>query len=382
MDFSLNHKQLELIKMVRMLINEEMKRYNNQPYLSLEPDFDKGLTQKIGEHNLLCPTIPQEYGGQGLDMFTTLLILEEISTVSRSLATQIGVNVFAIQPVLIAGTDEQKKRFLPLFTGKNVAGGALALTESTGGSDVKSMNTFAVKEQESYIINGSKNYIFNAPDADIITLFAKTNLPGKRSSMLCFIIPQNTNGVQINIIPSLSGSKTARMGEIIFDNTKVDISTVIKPNEPYSGKLLLNQTLDIGRALTAVNGIGIARAAYELAREYANERIQFGQEIKKHQAVAHTLVDMATKIEMARLLTWKAAWLIDNGEDFTITSAMAKVSASTMAQEVTVMAAEILASKAFVKDSLMEELLRDAMLRSTMNGTKNINRNIIASLLL
>lgn len=145
---------------------------------------------------------------------------------------------------------------------------------------------------------------------------------------------------------------------------------------------MLSQTFDIGRVLVGATSVGIAKAAYEIAKEYANERFQFGRPLKKHQVVAHDLVDMATKIQMARLMTWHACWLIDQGEDYTVASAMAKYSASQIAQKVTLMASDILASRAYDKGSFLEQLSRDARVLSTIEGTNNIQKNIIASLIL
>ncbi|NLB88945.1 MAG: hypothetical protein GX790_06935 [Syntrophomonadaceae bacterium] len=146
--------------------------------------------------------------------------------------------------------------------------------------------------------------------------------------------------------------------------------------------MLLSQTFDIGRVLVGATSVGIARAAYEIAKDFANERFQYGRPLKKHQVVAHDLVDMATKIQMARLMTWQACWLIDQGEDYTIASAMAKYSASQIAQEVTLKASNILAARAYEKGAFIEQLSRDARVLSTIEGTNHIQKNIIASLLL
>lgn len=381
MDLSLSESQIKLIREVRELVNQQVKPCVQQKDFSLSSDLDWQLIRKIGEYNLICPTIPKEYGGLGLDMFTTVLVMEEIAASCRGLSAIIAANIHAAQPIILAGSSEQKEMFLPRLTGENACLAAFALTEQTGGSDINSMNTFATKDSESFIINGRKDYILNACEAEIIALFAMTDRPSKRSSIRCFIIPKNTPGVKIGCRRDIAALNYARLAEIIFENAKVDSNLVIKPEKPYSGYLIMFQTLDIGRVLTGATSVGMARAAYELANNFANERIQNGKKIKRYQAVSHALVDMATKIEMARLLTWKAAWLIDKGDDYTITSAMAKLSSSIIAQEVIGMAADILAVRAFETGSLMEQLLRDAKVQSTISGTNFIQRNIIASLL-
>lgn len=381
MDLALNDKQSALIQTMREFAEHEIKPYVRGKKFSLNSDLDWFLVRKLGEYNLICPTIPEEYGGLGLDMFTTVLIIEEIAAACTGLAAIVDANVHAVQPIILAGSKKQKEKLLPCFTGVNACLAAFALTEPTGGSDIDSMNTFAEKNLKSFIINGQKDYVLNAAEAEIITLFAATDRLHKKSSMRCFIIPKNTPGIKIGSIRKLAALNYARIAEINFNNAQIDSDMVIKEDESYSGYLLLAQTFDIGRVLVGATSVGIARAAYELAYKHAEERIQFGKKIKNHQAVAHSLAYMATKIEMARLLTWKASWLIDRGDDYTVTSAMAKLSASIIAQEVTSMAANILAAKSFEEGSLMEQLLRDARILSTIEGTNNIQLNLIASLL-
>lgn len=173
----------------------------------------------------------------------------------------------------------------------------------------------------------------------------------------------------------------AQIAKVVFDAAYLDNHSIIKENELYSGYLLLSQTFDIGRAMVAATSVGIARAAYELALDHAKSRIQFGRFLIRHQAVAHDLVEMATKIKMARLMTWHACWLIDQGEDYTIASAMSKYSASKIAQEVTAMAADILAAAAYEKGSYIEKLTSVARVLSTIEGANHIQKNVIASLL-
>jgi alkylation response protein AidB-like acyl-CoA dehydrogenase len=381
MDFSLTKQQQKLVQVVRELAQQEIKPYARSNNFSQNLDFDWYLVRKLGEHNLICPTVPEEYGGLGLDIFTTALVIEEIAAACPGLAAVIDTNLHAVQPLLLAATPQQKERFLPGLTGISASLAAFALTEPSGGSDLNSMTTLAHKTGHGFLINGRKDYILNAPDAALICLFAMTDQLQKKPSLRCFIIPQNTTGLKIERLRKMAALDYARMAEIVFDNAEIDFGLVFKEDESYSGYLLLNQTFDIGRVLVGATSVGIARAAYELASEHAGQRLQYGREIRKHQAVSHALVEMATKIEMARLMTWRACWLIDKGEDYTVTSAMAKLSASIIAQEVTGIAAEILGARAYEQGSFMEELLRDARILSTIEGTNNIQRNIIASLL-
>lgn len=381
MNLSLNKKQSRLVQMVRELAELEIKPYPLLDHLSSDQDFDWHLVKKLGEFNLICPTVPAEYGGLGLNMFTTALIIEEIAVACPSLAAIVDANIHAVQPTLLAGSRQQKETVLPKLTGINACLCSFALTESTGGSDLNSMTTLAKKTANGFIVNGRKDFILNAPQAEFITLFAISDRLQKKSSIRCFIISRHTAGVKIGNIRNIAALDYARIAEIVFDNALINPDMLLKGEEPYSGYLILNQTFDIGRVLVAATSVGIARAAYELAYKYADQRIQFNQKIKNHQAVSHALAEMATKIEMARLITWKACWLIDKGDDYTVASAMAKLAASTIAQEVVTEAADILGARAFEKGSPMERLLRDVRILSTIEGTNNIQRNIIASLL-
>jgi len=381
MDLTINNYQKQLIETIRKLSEQEIKPFCLKKDFSKTQAFDWHLVKLLGELNLVCPTIPVEYGGLGLDMFTIGLIIEEISVASPSLAAIVETNVHFAQPIILAGSNYQKETILPKLTGTDACLSSFALTEVTGGSDVKSMMTCARKISNGFILNGRKEYILNAPEAEYILLFAFTDPLHKKSSLRGFIIPRTISGLRIGHINEMAVLDYAQMAEIIFDHIEIGPDMILKETEPYSGYFLLTQTMDIGRVLTAATAVGIARAAYEIAFDFSNQRIQFDRKIRNHQAVSHSLVDMATKIEMARLMTWKACWLIDQGDDYTIASAMAKLSASAIAQEVTAAASNILGAKALIKGSFMDRLTNDARMLSTIEGTNNILRNIIASLL-
>lgn len=381
MDFSLSKKQLELIHLVQDLAKEEILPYSMTMPSQDDTLFDWQLIEKIGEYNLVCPTIPKDYGGLGLDHFTTALLMEEIAAACPGLAAVIDANVHAVEPVILAGSSQQKERFLPKLTGKKAGLAAFALTEPSGGSDVNGMITNAVKSPEGYIINGQKDYVLNAPLASFILLFAFTDYNDKRNSMRAFIIPEGNPGCQVGQRHYMTALNYAQTSAITFDHMPLANDLIIKEQEICSGYLLMGQTLDLGRALVGATAVGIARAAYDLAREFAENRMQKGQNIRNYQTIAHTLADMATKIELARLMTWKASWLIDKGGDFTVPSAMAKVTASTFAQEITCLASEIMAARAFEKGAYIEQLVRDARVLSTIEGTNNIQKNLIASLI-
>ena len=381
MDLSLSKKQLEYINLIKELGEQIIIPYSSKLDHSSDLPFDWQLIEILGEYNLVCPTIPEKYGGLGLDHFTTALVMEEIAAICPGLAAIVDTNVHAVEPLLLAGSEQQKEEYLPALTGKDAGLAAFALTEPAGGSYINGMSTNAQKRPWGYVINGQKDYVLNAPLAKFILLFAFTDNENKSNSMRAFIVPSETPGCKIGPEHNLAALEYARTASLSFENVNLPNDLIIKEQEICSGYLLMGQTLDLGRALVGATAVGIARAAYDQARGFADTRMQNGVSIRHHQAIAHMLAEMATKIEMARLMTWKACWLIDQGGDYTVPSAMAKVTASTFAQEVTCMASDIMAARAFEKDSFIERLVRDARVLSTLEGTNNIQKNLIASLL-
>ncbi len=377
MDFSLNTRQRKLVEMVRELVNSEIK-----PHLLSSPTgsgFNWELVRQLAIHNLVCPTVPEEYGGRGLDRLTTALLMEEIAAGHPGVAAVVAATLHAVEPILLAGSDAQKEKYLPGLTGKDAGLAAFALTEASGGSDLSIMRTCAVRKGSGFYLNGSKDYVINAPVASWISVIAATSREQKKASMRVFLLEQNSSGLSMVRQRETSGLNYAPIGEIKFENIFIEEENVIKGQEAGSGYLLLTQTFDRGRAMVGAISVGIARAALEAALEFAENRVQFGTSIKNHQAVAFSLADMATRVEMARLMTYKACWLIDKGGDYTAASAMAKVVGSETAQQVTCAAADILGARGYEKGSLIEQLVRDARVLSTIEGTNNMQRAVIAS---
>lgn len=377
MDFSLNTRQRKLVEMVRELAKLELR-----PHLLSSPvsnSFDWKLIRRLAELNLVCPTVPEEYGGLGLDRLTTALLMEEIAAGHPGVAAVIAATLHAVEPILLAGSKEQKARFLPALTGKDAGLAAFALTEESGGSDLSIMRTCAIRKERGFYLNGAKDYVINASVASWIAVIAATSGEQKKASMRVFLLEQNKEGWSMVNKRETSGLNYAPIGEIKFENVFIEESSVIKGKEAGSGYLLLTQTFDRGRAMVGAISVGIARAALETALGFAEGRVQFGTRIKNHQAVAFSLADMATRVEMARLMTCKACWLIDKGEDYSAASAMAKVVGSETAQQVTCAAADILGARGYERGSLLEQLVRDARVLSTIEGTNNMQRAVIAS---
>jgi len=377
MDFSLNSYQKELVFRTREVAGE-IKRIALSPDFSAE-QFEEKIVRILARNNLLCPTIPKEYGGLGLDRFTTALVIEEIAAGFPSAAAVVDATIHAAEPILLAGSSRQKEAYFPLLIGDNAGLASFALTEAAGGSDLFLMQTTAAKSGDGFLLNGTKDWVINVAQAKFVAVIAAIDENKKKSSLRVFIVPQSTPGLKLGVKRETIGLEFAYIGEIIFDQAYIDKSNVIKSDEAGSGYLLLTQTFDLGRAMVGATSVGIARAAYETALEYAGNRVQFGTSIMNHQAIAFALADMATKIEMARLITWKACWLMDQGGDYSVVSAMAKVAASTIAQEVTALAADILGAKGSEKGSFIEQLVRDARVLTTIEGTNNIQKLFISS---
>jgi len=316
-----------------------------------------------------------------LSHLTTAMIMEEIASGCAGLAAVVDANMHAASPIILAGTKEQKEKFLPLLTAKKAALAAFALTEPQAGSDVESITTLAVLKGDRYVINGVKDYILNAGCASFYSVFAATNSGKKRASLRAFIIPEGSLGLVIGEIRNKVGIRYAHTCQILLQNVEVPETNVIGKDKAGSGYLLLTQTFDRGRALVGATAVGIARAAFEMALEHARERKQFGKSILANQGISFPLAEMAAKIELARLITWKACWLIDQDQDYTAASSMAKLVASQTAQEATVTAADILGGKGYLAHSWADKLVRDARVLSTIEGTNNIQKAIIASLL-
>lgn len=381
MNLALDPTQTELVEMVREVVETTIKPYTTQNRFPADQPFDWYLIDVLREHNLVCPTIPKQYGGLGLDYFTTALLVEELALGCTSLAGIVDTNLHAVEPILLAGTPKQKEQYLPLLTGKQAGVAAVALTEASSGSDLNSMSTIAKKVDQGFVVNGSKDYIINSPQAEFISLFAATEPGNQKLSMRAFLVPKSTPGVLIKNERVMSGLDYIRVAETVFDNAFLDQDHVMKEKESCSGYLLISETFDIGRAMIGAASVGVARAAYEEALSFAETRVVSGKPIKQHQSVAFALTDMAMKIEAARLITWKACWLIDQRGDYTVPSAMAKIFASSVAQEVTCAAADIMAAQGHERGSLMDRLVRDARILSTVEGTNNILRKNISSLL-
>jgi acyl-CoA dehydrogenase len=332
---------------------------------------------KAHELGLMNIHIPAEYGGPELGLLEGALIGEETCWGCSGMGTAIAVNGLGAGTLILAGTDEQKRRWLPPLVDEPVLC-AFGLTEPDAGSDVARLRTTAVRKGGEYVLNGAKTFITNAGHARWTAVFAKTDPDAGHRGISVFIVAMDTPGVTID-------RHLDKMGQRSTDTSAFSLTDVVVPAENRVGEegdgfKIAMRTLDSTRPGTAAGAVGVARAAYEHAKQYALERFTFEQPIAMHQGVNFLIADMATKIEAARLLTWQAAWMLDNGwgRKATLYSSMAKRFAADTAMEVTTDAVQIFGGYGYMKEFPVEKLMRDAKLYQIYEGTSQIQRLVIA----
>jgi acyl-CoA dehydrogenase len=339
------------------------------------------IIAKAHEVGLMNLHLPESLGGPELPCFDGMLVGEELNWGCSGIGTSIGANGLAAGPILIAGTEEQKKQWLgPLLEAPVL--GCFGLTEPGAGSDVSGIQTTAVRRGDEYVINGSKMFITNAGHAAWMVCFASTE-PGKgHKGLSAFVVPMDAPGVILE-------KHLAKMGQRATDTSAVAFQDVVVPAANLlggegDGFKIAMQTLDFTRPGTAVGAVGVAQAAYELSVEYTKERVQFGMPVAMNQGVSFLVADMATEIEAARLLTWQAAWMIDAGwgRKATKFSSFAKLFAAETAMKVTTNAVQVFGGYGYMKEYPVEKLMRDAKLLQIYEGTNQIQRVVIARELL
>jgi acyl-CoA dehydrogenase len=319
--------------------------------------------------------IPEELGGPGLSIFDGILIGEELSWGCSGIAVSLVANTLGSAPVLLAGTDEQKREWLPQLIDKPLLC-SFALTEPNAGSDVSGIQTTAVRHGEDYVVNGSKMFISNAGHASWMVVFASTDKSKGQKGLSAFVVPTDADGVTVEKHLDKMGQRATDTSALAFQDVKVPAANRL--GEEGEGFKIAMRTLDHTRPGTAIGAVGVARAAYELSVEYSRERVQFGQPIAMNQGVNFLIADMAAEIEAARLLTWQAAWLLDQGKRATLQSSYAKRFASDMAMKVTTDAVQIFGGYGYMKEYPVEKLMRDAKLFQIYEGTSQIQRLVIA----
>ncbi len=374
MDFTSNENQEMIAKMVRDFgdknIRPKMMEWDESQEFPIE------VFKKLGELGLMGVLVPQEYGGSGFGYFEYVTAIEELSKIDGSIGLSMAAhNSLCTGHIMYFANEEQKKKYLPkLATGEWI--GAWGLTEPNTGSDAGNMKTVAVKDGNHWVINGAKNFITHGKSGNVCVLIARTSEPGSHRSATAFIIEKGTPGFTHGRKENKMGMRASETTELIFDNCRVHNDQVLGTDG--DGLIQAMKVLDGGRISIAALSLGIAQGAYEAALKYSQERVQFGKSISSFQGVSFKLADMATEIEAARLLIYRAADMKNKGLVMTKESAMAKLYASEVAVRVANDALQIFGGYGYTKDYPAEKFYRDAKLCTIGEGTSEIQKIVIA----
>ena len=377
-DFTLTEEQELIQKTARDFANTYLlpgviNRDENQEFPSAE-------ISKIGELGFMGMMIPEEWGGSGLDTISYVIALEEIAAVELATSTIMSVNnSLACQVLFDWGTEFQKNKFLkPLASGNKL--GSYSLSEPQSGSDASNMRTYAELDGDSYIVNGVKNWVTSGESSDLVLFFCVTNKKSGPNGISAFIVEKGTPGLRIGKKENKLGLRASDTCEIYFDHCRIPSENLI--GEEGQGFSIAMQALGGGRIGIAAQSVGLARSALEKALIYSKDREQFGKKIAEFGSIKNKLADMATNVDAARLLVWKAALLKDQGKNFIKASSMAKLYASTIANSAASDCVQIHGGYGYVQEYGVERLMRDAKITEIYEGTSEIQRLVIARELL
>lgn len=366
-------------------IKELARKFTKNEIIPIAAEYDAKaempwpIINKAFEIGLWNLNIPGEYGGPDLDQVSEVLIYEELAYGCLGVFGSFAGNSLALTPLLIAGTNQQKKKYLePFIEIPQLA--AFALTEPNAGSDANSVSTTAKKNSEGYILNGTKCFITHGGIANLYIVFASTDRSKGIKGLSAFLVPGDTPGLNMGKKEDKMGDRASHIGEVILEDVRIPLDNLL--GKEGEGFKIAMKTLDITRPTIAAGAIGVAQRALDEAKNYSKERIQFGKPIAEQQAIQFMMADMAMEIMASRALVWQAAAKIDNGGPDTMLSAAAKCKASDTAMKVTIDALQVFGGYGYMKEYPMEKLMRDAKITQIYEGTNQIQRMVIASQLL
>jgi len=375
LEFSLSDEQRAIQQVAHEFAEKEIRP------LAAEYDetehFPEEFVEKAFRAGLTYPYVPEEYGGQGMDFLTACIVGEELAWGCCGFATILNANNLGSTPILIAGTEEQKREWFGLLTSRPTLA-AMALTEPGAGSDAGSVQSTAVRDGDHYVLNGTKCFISNGGLADVTTVFASTDRSKGTRGLSCFIVPKG-EGISPGKKEKKMGVRASATYEVILDNCRVPAENLL--GEEGQGFKIAMQTLDKARVSVGSASVGIARAAMEAAIEYAKQRVQFGRPVAEFQAVQFMLADMAIEIEAARLMYMKAAWLETQGLPFTKEAAMCKTFCSDVAMRVTTDVVQVFGGYGYMREYPVEKYMRDAKINQIWDGTNQIQRMVIGRII-
>ncbi len=373
-DLFFNQDHIMIQDMVREFAESEIMPIARK--LDEEEKFPTELVKQMGELGLMGINVPEKYGGSGLDMVAYATAVMGLARADASVAITMAAHTsLGTLPILLYGSNEQKKTYLPKLASGEVIG-AFGLTEPEAGSDAGSTKTMAVKQGDDYVVNGGKIFITNAGKAGLLSFTSQIEHEGKLLGIGAFVIPTVTAGLEIGPKEKKMGWRASDTRQLFFHNMKIPASAML--GEPTDGFRTFLKTLTSGRISVGALAVGTAQGAYERALQYSTEREAFGRPINNFQSVSFKLADMATDIEASKLLIYHAAWMKDQNKDIVKEAAMAKLFASETAMRVATDAIQIHGGYGYVKEYDVERYFRDAKILEIGEGTSEIQRLIIS----
>ncbi|MBF0515821.1 MAG: acyl-CoA dehydrogenase family protein [Nitrospirae bacterium] len=373
MDYFLNEDQQMIRDTARQIAQEKIVPVRAE--LDEKELFPTEIIKVLAQSDMFGLFIPEEYGGLGKGAFELCLAVEELSRACLGVSTSYAANALGTYPILLFGTEEQKKKYLPdIASGKKLV--AFGLTEANAGSDAAGIQTTATKSGTEYILNGTKQWITNGGEADIYTIIAMTDKSRGARGASALIVDKGTPGFSFGKKEKKMGIRASTTCELVFDDGHVPKDNIL--GRDGMGFIVAMKTLDQSRTGVGAQGVGVAQGAFEEAVNFARTRIQFDKPIISFQAIQHMLADMAIQIEAARALVYSAARYVDSGaKDFTKVSAMAKTFATDVGMKVTTDALQVMGGSGYMRDYPLEKMMRDAKILQIYEGTNQIQRNVI-----
>ncbi|HEX8949913.1 MAG TPA: acyl-CoA dehydrogenase family protein [Dissulfurispiraceae bacterium] len=373
MDYLLTEEQQMIRDLARQIADEKVVPVRAE--LDEKEEFPWEIMKVLAQSDLFGLFIPEEYGGLGKGSFELCLAVEELSRACVGVSTTYAANALGTYPILLQGSDEQKKKYLPdIAAGKKLV--AFGLTEANAGSDASGIQTTAKLEGNEYVLNGTKQWITNGGEADIYTIIAMTDKSKGPRGASAFVVEKGTPGFTFGKKEHKMGIRASVTRELIFDNCRIPKDNLIA--KEGMGFLVTMKTLDKSRIGVGSQGVGVAQGAFDEAVKFARQRHQFGHPIISFQAVQHMLSDMAMQIEAARALIYSVARYIDSGaKDMSKESAMAKAFATDVGMKVTVDAVQVMGGAGYMREYPVEKMMRDAKILQIYEGTNQIQRNVI-----
>jgi alkylation response protein AidB-like acyl-CoA dehydrogenase len=374
MDYLLTEEQIMIRDLARQIAEEKIVPIRAE--LDEQNKFPRDIMKAMAQADLFGIYIPEEYGGLGKKSLELCICVEELSKACLGVSTSFAANALGTYPILLHGSDAQKKKYLPdIAAGKKLV--AFGLTEANAGSDASGVQTTARLEGNEYVINGTKQWITNGGEADVYTIIAITDRSKGPRGASAFIVEKGTPGFTFGKKENKMGIRASSTTELIFNNCRIPKENLIA--KEGIGFIVAMKTLDSSRTGVGAQGVGVAQGAIDEAIKFAKQRVQFGQPVTSFQAVQHMLADMQTQTEAARALVYSVARFIDTGaKDVSRASAMAKLFATDTAMKVTIDAVQVMGGSGYMKEYPVEKMMRDAKILQIYEGTNQIQRNVVA----